>query len=97
MQQKLLLLLISFFAITICTFIPNKPDAIRCGDDNSCSKGAIYFAHIVSETNTSYYCQVCSGEDRCVLFNSDGTYQSGRGHYESRKGCENKSIADLQK
>lgn len=65
----------------------NRPDAIRCGADNSCCDGAIYIAHNLINSQHAVYRQIFSGEDRYVIFNQDGSYQSSGGHYDSRKGC----------
>lgn len=82
------LLLITLLAVaTHNAFVAGFPDAIRCGADNSCCDGAMYFPHGLSDKKGAWYCQVYSGEDRCVIFNADGSYSSGRGHYDSRRGC----------
>lgn len=69
------------------TMFPNRPVAIRCGGDNSCCEGAMYFAHSVGSNIVSAYCQVYSDEDRCVIFDQKGNFVSSRGHYDSRRGC----------
>ncbi len=65
----------------------NRPDAIRCGADNSCCDGAIYIAHSVHNSRAVAYWQIYNGDNRYVVFNQDGSYHSSSGHYDSRKGC----------
>jgi hypothetical protein len=84
-----------FIVFLKASMLKNRPDAIRCGGDNGCCDGAIYFAHSLSNTKLSYYFQIYQGENRYVVFNPDGSYNSGLGHYDSRKGCEGKSFTDL--
>ena len=76
------------------SFYSGWPDAIRCGADEQW--GAIYVAHTIRPPSTSYYCQVFAGEGRCVLFDGDGNYILGQGHYGSRNGCDKKTISQLK-
>ena len=89
------LLVMTLIILIQTNMIKKKPDAIRCGADNSCCPGAIYFIHAASDS--SQYRQIFSGEDRGVFFNRDGGYSEGFGHYDSRKGCENKSLDQLER
>lgn len=82
-----LFFMMGLIILSQATMMPNRPDAIRCGADHSCCDGAIYFAHGVGDSKVSHYCQIYSDEVRCVTFNELGNYQSGRGHYDSRRGC----------
>jgi hypothetical protein len=96
-NRSLLTFVVCCLLLCLCQnqFVSGWPDAIRCGADLGCCAGAIYFKHSASATS-SYFCQVYNVEERCVIFNSDGSYNSGRGHYQSRQGCENQSIAQLK-
>ena len=96
MSKTFLLITVTLIGITQTTFVPNRPDAIRCGGDNTCCDGAMFFPHGLSESKGSMYCQVFSYKDRCVIFHSNGSFNYGRGDYDTRKGCEGKSLEQLK-
>lgn len=96
-MQKIFCLTIALIWLTQANIVPNYPDAIRCGADTSYNRNSIFFLHAVDSVNISAYCQIISIDHRCVLFNADGSYRAGTGQYDSRRGCENKSLTTLEK
>jgi hypothetical protein len=79
------------------SILPNWPDAIRCSSDISGNGGNIFFIHGVSSTPgfISHYVQNSVGIPSDIVFNPDGSYNSGSGYDLAKKDCIGKSIPQL--
>lgn len=95
MTIKTIIAFILSFNLTFCNFLPNYPDAIRCGMTGVEGEANILFMH-GGNLGSAMYCQIYSGEARCVTF-VDGKYSTSTGHQGTIGWCVNKTIDDLAK
>lgn len=75
----------------ISTAVKGWPDALRCGAGTT--PGAILILHDVY--TEAWYAQVDPRQNSNVIFNSDRSYYSKRGHDDSTRGCLAQSISQL--
>lgn len=89
-------LLFFVFILAACSnFMPNFPDAIRCGVTGVDGEAGILFLHAAS-LGSATYCEVYSPEARCVTF-VDRKQSSSSGHQGTVGWCAGKTIDDLVK
>jgi hypothetical protein len=64
------------------------PDAIACTNNFklNVTGTTVYFAHAIFY-GAPMYCQVYALEERCIIFNANGSYRLGTGDLPSRLGC----------
>ena len=91
---RTVLLISAILIITQAQFVGGRPDALRCG--YGADRGALFLASTINADGTSRYDQVYATEERSVLFNADGTFNSGKGHWGSRSACYGKSLSQLK-